>query len=128
MYTQEQDEHEEYSGQEEAPEEKEFPEQEEGEDSETLPEASEEETPIVAEEPPKKKKQNIGERLSQIQREKYQALDEVKRMREENEQLRQMANASTQTALNHYDNAVNHRMQAAKEQKIKALESGDIQA
>lgn len=128
MYTQEETEPQEYSGHEETQIEQELPIEEEGEEPEEQPEPEEEAEPIEASEPPKKKKQNIGERLSQIQREKYQALDEVRRMREENEQLRQMANTSTQTALNHYDQAVQQRMQAAKEQKIKALESGDIQA
>ena len=111
--------------------------QQEGEEleashDEQLPEEGEvldeEQQPVepVAEKP--KKKANIGERLSQVQREKYQALDELRTMREENERLRSLNDASTQTALNHYDQAVQQRFQAAKDQKIKALESGDILA
>lgn len=92
-------------------------------------EASEHQEEEKAEAAPlKKKKVNIGERLSQVQREKYQALDELKAIKEENERLRALADTSTQTALNHYDQAVQQRFHAAKEQKIKALEAGDIVA
>lgn len=89
-------------------------------------EEEQEEQEELKREPEPKKKANIGQRLSEVQRERYQALDEVRALREENERLRQLNNASTQTALEHYDQAVMQRLQAAKDRKIKALESGDI--
>lgn len=75
-----------------------------------------------------KKKHNIGERLSEIQKEKYRALAEVDKLRSENERLRMMTDASTKTAMQHYDQAVTQRLQAARDLKAKALETGDIQA
>lgn len=95
---------------------------------EAAPEEEPEEEVEAEAEPVPKKKPNIGQRLSEVQRERYQALDEVRALREENERLRSLSDASTRTALNHYDQAVLQRLQAAKEQKIKALESGDIHA
>lgn len=80
------------------------------------------------EEKPKKQKTRIGDRLSQVQRERYEAIAEAERLRAENERLRSLANTSTQTALEHYDRSVIQKVQAAKEQKIKALEIGDIHA
>lgn len=75
-----------------------------------------------------KKRSHIGARLSQVQREKYQALEEARALREENERLRRLADVSTQTALDHYDQSVLQKVNIAKEQKAKALESGDIHA
>lgn len=91
------------------------------------PEEQEQEQPVEQEAKPKKKS-NIGQRLSEVQREKFQALDENRRLREEVERLKGVADTSTRTALNHYDDAVNQRLNAAKEKKRKALESGDIDA
>lgn len=90
------------------------------------PEPEPEEEERQPEPEPKPKKPNIGQRLSEVQRERYQALDEVRLLREENDRLRKLNTASTKTALDHYDQAVVQRLQAAKERKIKALESGDI--
>jgi|SRR5882724_1835516 len=101
---------------------------EENLESQQETQAQEEEASQPVEEKPKKKKVNIGERLSQAQREKWHALDELKAIREENDRLRAMTDVSTRTALNHYDQSVQQRLMAAKEQKIRALESGDIMA
>lgn len=96
-------------------------------ETDSLPEIEleQEEAPVEAK---PKKKSNIGQRLSEVQREKFQALDQLRRLQEENERLRGVADNSTRTALNHYDDAVNQRLHAAKENKRKALESGDIDA
>jgi hypothetical protein len=75
-----------------------------------------------------KKKYDIGERLSRVQRDKYMALAEVEKLRQENARLQQMTDASVKASLNHYDQAVTQRLQTARDLKMKAYESGDIQA
>jgi hypothetical protein len=95
---------------------------------EEVPQESAPEEQAFEPEQPKKKKHNIGQRLSEVQREKFQALDALRRAQEENDRLRGLADNSTRTALNHYDDAVNQRLHAAKEKKRKSLESGDIDA
>lgn len=120
-------------GYQEDAEQQPFPEQEHEEGQETEAYMAPDEEEEVAEAAPepvveKPKKNNIGQRLSEVQREKYRLIEESERLRVENDRLRTMADASTQTALQHYDQAVTQRMEAAKNQKIKAFESGDINA
>lgn len=126
-----QEEYENQEGQEQPSEQYEEP--QEPESSYVEPEGEEE--VAQEQEPPRKKKSNIGQRLSEVQREKFQALDQVRqlneeiaRMRQEQERLKGVADSSTRTALNHFDEAVKQRLNAAKEKKRKALESGDIDA
>lgn len=140
MYTQEQNEPTPYSAQEEVEVEQQYDEpegqsepiveQEQAFEEQQPVEASyeEEEPAELAPPPPKPKKKHIGERLREVTREKFQALGRINHLEEENARLRSMADASTKTALNHYDQSVNQRLAAAKEQQRKALESGDIDA
>lgn len=88
------------------------------------------EQPQVVEDEDKDKKHriNLGSRLSEVQREKYRLAEELRQTQEELNHARALADASTRTAMQHYDQAVMQRLQAAKEQKLKALESGDINA
>lgn len=67
-------------------------------------------------------------RINQIQREKYQALDEANRLREENEELRRMVDLSTQAAQQYYDNDVYNRLERAKQLKAQAKEAGDVES
>lgn len=126
---------EDYEGQEaqEQPSEQ-YEEPEEPEQSSMEVDSPEEDEP-QEQEPPRKKKSNIGQRLSEVQREKFQALDQVRqlneqiaRMQQEQQHLKGVADSSTRTALNHFDEAVKQRLNSAKEKKRKALESGDIDA
>lgn len=116
-------------------------------EEEQVPEIEEEQQAIeyVAEEPdkeePVQEKPKVRHRvpaktrINQIQREKYQALDEAHRLREEtqrlaeeNERLRQLAEYSTDAAEKHYEDGIKLRLKEAKQQKVQAIESGDIQA
>jgi hypothetical protein len=91
-------------------------------------ESSEPETPaqrIAAEDAHQKK---IKTRLNQVQREKYQALDELARTRDELEKTRAMADLTAQSAMRHYDDNVIQRLEKARQLKASAYESGDIQS
>ena len=74
-------------------------------------------------------------RLNQIQREKYQAINErdaiaaeYSRMAEENERLRRISEYSTSAALTQYETGAHDRLLMAKEKKVKAIEEGDVKA
>jgi|SRR5215470_3192540 len=91
----------------------------------------------VEEEPSEKRRHRPSayNRIQEIQREKYQALDELNRMREENEVLRGLAHElnykaeeSGNAAMIHYDKSMNLKLEQAKLKKAQALENGDIQA
>jgi len=89
----------------------------------------------ASEEPKRKGKMPAHTRIQQIQREKYQALDELNRIREENEYLRRMAldlnykaEESGNAAMIHYDKSANLKLDQAKAKKAHAIENGDIQA
>jgi hypothetical protein len=67
-------------------------------------------------------------RINQIQREKYQALNELEKIRMENEQLKGMVSASSNSAIKQYEDRVIAAVERARQQKIDAIESGDPQA
>jgi hypothetical protein len=87
------------------------------------------------EEPPRRQgRQPAHTRIQQIQREKYQAIDELNRIKEENEYLKRMAvdlnskaEESGQAAMIHYQNAAQMKIEQAKARKAVAIENGDIQ-
>lgn len=91
-----------------------------------------EEAPIIKEQekekPKPKTRAPADKRIHEIQKEKYQALDELQKLREENEQLRKMADLSTQSAIINYDMTVKQRLERAKQLKTQAIESGDVNA
>lgn len=67
-------------------------------------------------------------RINQIQRQRYAALDEANRLREENERLRRLATISTETASKQFEDNVLQRLERAKNLKMQAYEAGDIKA
>lgn len=72
----------------------------------------------------------LREEKHRLREEQYlhgQTYAEKERLRAEVERLQKVANASTQTALSHYEDAASQRLEMAKERKIRALESGDVQ-
>lgn len=71
---------------------------------------------------------NLYERLSEVQRRNFQQENEINRLRAELERSNQLVTTSTKTALQHYADAAKQRLDSAKSQKIRALESGDIEA
>ena len=92
-----------------------------------------EETPILSSKEPEdkpkvKKRSSADKRIHEIQKEKYQALDELQRIKEENEHLKKMAEISTQSAIINYDMTVKQRLDRAKQLKAQAIESGDVAA
>jgi hypothetical protein len=78
--------------------------------------------------PKAKEKDRTRERLNEIQREKYQALDELARLREENQQLRQMSDIASNSASVHYEDNVNRQVERARNLKMAAIDSGDVEA
>jgi hypothetical protein len=94
-----------------------------------------EESEEVKDKPKPKHRIPAKTRINQIQREKYQALDEANRLRdeaqrllEENERLKQIADYSSEAAEKHYENGIKLRMDQIKQLKAQAIESGDVQA
>jgi hypothetical protein len=88
--------------------------------------ADESESPPTTEKEDKVTKKKFHEHIAEIQRIKYQALKENEALRAENERLSMLSNASAHTALQHYEEAASQRLQAAKEFKQRAYDSGDI--
>jgi hypothetical protein len=74
------------------------------------------------------KKDPLKTKLNQVQREKYQAIDEASKLREELERYKAMADLSTQAATRHYEDSVLQKLDRAKQLKAQAYESGDVQA
>jgi hypothetical protein len=74
-----------------------------------------------------KARDSLKTRLNQIQREKYQALGELARVREELEQTRAQAELSSQAAVAHYDATVETNLAVAKQRLAAAKEAGDPQ-
>src|SRR5271167_1598832 len=120
------DQQEEYSPEEEIEEESPEQEHEVSEQEEELPESLPEESMAdYEEEKPQKRRDKSKTRINQIQREKYRALHEAERLRQENEQLKQLVDTSSQVAIKQYDDLVNKRLEEARLQNIQAIESGD---
>lgn len=75
-----------------------------------------------------KKYDSIRQRLSEAQREKFQYQHALTELQRENEQLRASADLSSQAAMLHYEEGVAERLEKARQFKLQALESGDLQA
>ncbi len=75
----------------------------------------------------KPSKIDIRERLSQVQRERYQVLQEADALRQENERLRKSAEIAAGQALYQYDENLNRRLEIARAEKARAMEEGDVQ-
>lgn len=83
----------------------------------------------AAPEKPKHKDRVRGKtRINQLTREKYQAENEASLLRAENERLRQLTEVSNQAAMQHYDKAVQLRLDRAMQMKTEALQNEDIEA
>lgn len=76
----------------------------------------------------KPQKIDIRERLSQVQRERYQAMQEADILRHENEALRKTAEIASGQALQQYDENLKRRYENARIAKARAMEEGDIQS
>lgn len=76
----------------------------------------------------KPQKIDIRERLSQVQRERYQAMQEAEMLRQENESLRKTAEIASGQALQQYDENLKRRYENARIAKARAMEEGDIQS
>lgn len=112
-------------GPEEVPEEEEELPKEEESLPDSLPEESMADYPEEEEVKPRKQRDKSKTRINQIQREKYRALHEADQLRQENDQLRQLVDTSSQVAIKQYDDLVNKRLEDARSLKIQAIESGD---
>lgn len=75
-----------------------------------------------------RKYESIKDRLSQVQREKFQYLNALTELQKENEQLKTRTELSEQSAMYQYEEGVAERLEHARELKLQALEAGDIQA
>lgn len=75
-----------------------------------------------------RKYESIKDRLSQAQREKFQTLNALNQLKEENQQLRAAVDLSSQSAVYQYEENVADRLEKARQFKRNALESGDIDA
>jgi hypothetical protein len=75
-----------------------------------------------------KKRSSDKTRINQIQREKYQALDELNRTKSELDRVKKMAELTAEAASRHYDDNVLQRLERARQLKAQAIESGDVQA
>lgn len=76
-----------------------------------------------------KRKTNLdpaNQRIRQTLNERYQALAMVDKLREENEQLRQLNDLTSQSASLYHEDLVNERFNNAKKLQEEAIESGDI--
>lgn len=67
-------------------------------------------------------------KLSKLKRERHRLAVETQKLKEENEALRNYMEHSNQAAMSHYDKNVNMRIETAKKEKLKALETGDMEA
>lgn len=67
-------------------------------------------------------------KLSKLKRERHRLAVEAQKLKEENEVLRNYMEHSNQAAMSHYDKNVNMRIETAKKEKLKALETGDMEA
>lgn len=95
------------------------------------PEVEEEES----EEKSKLPKLSIKTRINQINREKYQALEQAQRMYEENESLRRalqdrefQLQESAKAAMQFYDNTADLKLEKATRDYEAAVENGDVMA
>jgi hypothetical protein len=84
---------------------------------------------------PRKKGKTAKQRINEIQREKFQAYEELQRseqekiyLQQEVDRLKQLNEVSTNTALDSYELAALERLESAKQIKEKAIESGDVKA
>jgi hypothetical protein len=111
------------------------PENEIHEEPEIEEEAFEEEQPeeesveASGEEQKKRQKRDpANARINQLQRQRYAALHESERLRDENERLKRLATLTTDIATKHYEESISQRMQQAITLKKQAVESGDVEA
>ncbi len=84
-----------------------------------------EEEPEEPEEEKPKKRDKAQTRINQIQREKYQALHEADRLRQENSRLKEMYDLSAKAAMSQTEKNVLSRLEQARRLKVEANESGD---
>lgn len=75
-----------------------------------------------------KKYDSIRQRLSEVQREKFQYIKALTELQRENEQLRSSADLSSKAAMLHYEEGVAERLEKSRQLKLQALEAGDLQA
>lgn len=70
--------------------------------------------------------EKVQKKLWKEQKRKYQAIAEKEAFREENEKLKQMLNESLNSGTYHYGKSAYADLERAKENKKKAIESGDV--
>lgn len=74
------------------------------------------------------KKYNVQEAFQIAQREKYNAIAENERLKQENSRLKNVSDQSTEAALRHYEENVNNRLNRATAMFEVAEERGDVSA
>lgn len=84
---------------------------------------------------PRKRGKTAKQRINEIQREKYQAMEaaellaqEKAQLQQEVSRLKQLNDVSTSSALDSYELTALERLEAAKQAKEKAIEGGDVKA
>lgn len=104
-------------------------------DDEVIPVKEEEITPEpepeVVEEKPKpkvKKHHSLKTEFNKVQREKYQALNEIEQLRQENQRLAKLAAQTAEAATFHNEKAVELKLDQARRAKAAAYEMSDTEA
>lgn len=88
----------------------------------------EEDEEKVEKDPLKQKLHRIQKEKFQAIEQKHQAIDRITQLERENEELRRSSHLASQAAMVNHDDRVNYRINNAKQQKMQAIESGDVQA
>lgn len=76
----------------------------------------------------KKKHTSLKTEFNKVQREKYQALNEIENLRKENERLQQLASQNAEAAMTHHDKSIELKLQQARAAKAAAYDSADTEA
>jgi hypothetical protein len=95
----------------------------EPEQEETVESEAEEKAPEK-----KKKHTSLKTQFNKVQREKYQALNEIETLRKENERLQYLASQNAEAAMSHHDQSIELRLKQAKAAKAAAYDSADTEA
>jgi len=95
-------------------------------DDEQEEEKEEEDKPEKKEK--KKNKLSLKTEFNRVQREKYQAQNEVEQLRKENLRLQQLALQSNEAATSYYEKSIQYKIDQAKSLKKEAYETADTDA
>lgn len=90
------------------------------ESSEVAPDQQQEEKKI--------RKEIDKSKYNKLKRERYEAINKLKQLREENEQLKKASETYSNAAMTHYDRSLQLKLEQAEQLYAKAVEDGDVAA